>query len=195
MGNIFPHRSTVTAVARTPNNLDLFVLGSDGGVESTYWDASGGWGDWFRIGPEAATFPGGNTVTAVARTPDHLDLFVVANNGGIYSSYWDDGIPWSGDWFRIGPEAATFPGGNAVTAVARTPNNLDLFVLGSDGGVQIDSRLEPVADPKRECTSATKLDLGHALRPRADAVHGGCRGPVRVEVNSKRIRTGSADNS
>jgi hypothetical protein len=99
MGNSFPTGSTVTGVARTSSNLDLFVVGSDGGVYSAYWDASGGWGGWFRIG--ADSFPSGSTVTNVARTPSNLDLFVVGNNGGVYSAYWQDGIPWSG-WFRIG---------------------------------------------------------------------------------------------
>ena len=130
MGNGFPSGNAVSAVARTPNNLDLFAVGNDGGVYSTYWDASGGWGEWFRIG--TAGFPSGNAVSAVARTPNNLDLFAVGNDGGVYSTYWDASGGW-GEWFRIG--TAGFPSGNAVSAVARTPNNLDLFAVGNDGGV------------------------------------------------------------
>ena len=113
-----------------PSNLDLFVLGSDGGVYSAYWNASGGWADWFRIGTDA--FGSGGTVTVVARTPDNLDLFVLGSDGGVYSAYWNASGGWA-DWFRIGTDA--FGSGGTVTVVARTPDNLDLFVLGSDGGV------------------------------------------------------------
>jgi hypothetical protein len=29
---------------------DLFVVGRDGGIYSTFWDANGGWfGHWFRV--------------------------------------------------------------------------------------------------------------------------------------------------
>ncbi len=51
------------------------------------------WRAWFRIGPEAANVPNTNTVTALARQPDHIDLFVVGNNGGIYSTWWPSTEP------------------------------------------------------------------------------------------------------
>jgi hypothetical protein len=35
-------RSPITAVARNPNHLDLFVTGTDGRTYSTWWDANGG---------------------------------------------------------------------------------------------------------------------------------------------------------
>jgi hypothetical protein len=132
MGNSFPSGSTVGGVARTPSNLDLFVLGGDGGVQSAYWDATAGWGDWFRI-DAGADFPSGNTVTVVARTPSNLDLFVVGTDGGVYTTYWD-ASGW-GEWFRIGAGAGDFPSGSTVTGVARTPSNLDLFVVANNGGV------------------------------------------------------------
>jgi len=97
VGNSVPNRNTVTALARHPDHIDLFVVGHNGGIYSTWWDGS--WHDWFRIGPEAANVPNGNTVTALARHPDHIDLFVVGHNGGIYSTWWDGS--WH-DWFRIG---------------------------------------------------------------------------------------------
>ena len=36
-------RSTITAIARNPNHLDLFVTGTDGRIYSTWWDINGGW--------------------------------------------------------------------------------------------------------------------------------------------------------
>ena len=41
--------SPITAVARTPNHLDLFVTGTDGNIYSTWWDANGGWTKWVNI--------------------------------------------------------------------------------------------------------------------------------------------------
>jgi hypothetical protein len=81
--------------------LDLWVVGHDGGIYSAWWHQDMPWSDWFRIGPEAANVPNGNTVTPVARQPDHLDLWVVGHNGGIYSAWWHQDMPWS-NWFRIG---------------------------------------------------------------------------------------------
>lgn len=36
----------VTAVARQPNHLDLFAVGLDGGIWSTWWDANADNGHW-----------------------------------------------------------------------------------------------------------------------------------------------------
>ena len=39
----------VTAISRNPNHLDLFTVGTDGVVYSTWWDANGGWAGWFQL--------------------------------------------------------------------------------------------------------------------------------------------------
>ncbi|WP_088350943.1 matrixin family metalloprotease [Bacillus cereus] len=44
-------------------------------------------------------------VSAVARMKDHLDLFVVGNDGRVYTSWWHEGSDWSGinnNWRSIG---------------------------------------------------------------------------------------------
>ena len=125
---------TVTAVARTPNHLDLFWVGLDGSVGSNWWDAGANNGRWnaaFEIAP-AGSAAGG--VTAVARTPNHLDLFWVGPDGSVGSNWWDAGAN-NGAWnaaFEIAP-AKSAQGG--VTVVARTPDHLDLFWVGPDGSV------------------------------------------------------------
>jgi hypothetical protein len=42
--------SPVTAIARYPNHLDLFVVGTDGLVYGTWWDGATGWAGWFQLG-------------------------------------------------------------------------------------------------------------------------------------------------
>ena len=80
-------------------------------------------------------FPPGARVSAVARTPDNLDLFITGNDGRVYTSWWFNGADWSGvndNWRPIG---GFFPPGAPVTAVARKSGQLDLFVTGNDGRV------------------------------------------------------------
>ena len=86
-----------------------------------------GWHPFFRIDPgfSRARFD----VAAVARYPEHLDLFVPGSGGEIRSAYWDDASGWS-SFFRIDEKFALAR--SAVRAVARNPEHLDLFVTGSD---------------------------------------------------------------
>ncbi len=132
--------SPVVAVARNPNHLDVFWIGPDGAIGSTSWDAAPGqsWGDHqpFPITPPEAA-GAGSQLAAIARTPDHLDLFWVGADGAIGSTWWD-AAPQSG-WgdhqpFPITPPGAARPG-SPVVAVARNPNHLDVFWIGPDGAI------------------------------------------------------------
>src|SRR3984885_3829769 len=126
----------VTAVARTPDHLDLFWAGLDGSVGSNWWDAGANNGRWnaaFEIAPAGSAAQG--AVTAVARAPDHLDVFWVGLDGSVGSSWWDAGAN-NGAWntaFDIAPAGSAAQG--AVTAVARTPDHLDVFWVGPAGSV------------------------------------------------------------
>jgi hypothetical protein len=98
--------STVTALSRNPNHIDLFVVGRDGGVYSTFWDANGGWTNiWFRLwDPNFAdqfTVPSTSVISALSRNPNHIDLFVVGKDGGVYTRFFDDNGGWFGHWFRL----------------------------------------------------------------------------------------------
>ncbi|MDJ0357614.1 matrixin family metalloprotease [Paenarthrobacter sp. PH39-S1] len=136
IGGFFPNGAPVAAVARTGNNLDLFVCGNDGRVYTSWWYAGADWSgvndNWRSIG---GFFPNGAHLSAVARTGNNLDVFVCGNDGRVYTSWWYAGVDWSGvndNWRSIG---GFFPNGAPVAAVSRTPNNLDLFVCGNDGRV------------------------------------------------------------
>ena len=135
-----PPGSVVTAIARKSDQIDLFVVGNDGGIYSTWWNPSDGWEgnhNWFRIGQPQHNVPPGSVVTAIARNPDQIDLFVVGHNGGIYSTWWNPNDGWEGNhnWFRIGPDWANVPQRSVVSAIARRPDQIDLFVVGNDGGI------------------------------------------------------------
>jgi hypothetical protein len=95
-----------SAVARKADQLDLFVVGLDGRVYTTWWSEGNDWfvvtDDWRPIG---GFFPAGAPVSAVARKPEQLDLFVVGNDGRAYTSWWSGG-EWSGindNWRPLAP--------------------------------------------------------------------------------------------
>ena len=138
IGGRFPTGAPVSAVARKSGQLDLFAVGRDGRVYTSWW--TDGVTDWSGIGDRwrniGGTFPAGAPVSAVARKSGQLDLFVVGGDGRVYTSWWTDGVSdWSGigdRWRNIG---GTFPAGAPVSAVARKPSQLDLFVVGNDGHI------------------------------------------------------------
>lgn len=120
-------RSTITAIARNPNHLDLFVTGTDGRIYSTWWDINGGWANWFNVSGGRAAL--GSRINAVARNPNHLDLFVTGTDGRIYSTWWDVNGGWA-SWFNVSGGGAAL--GSPIDVVSRNPDHLDLFVTGTD---------------------------------------------------------------
>lgn len=101
-----PPQSEISTLSRFANHLDLFVVGRDSAVYSTFWDANGGWFNrWFRLIDnnfgDNFTVPPGSRVSAVSRFQDHIDLFVMGRDGGVYSTFWDKNGGWFGRWFRV----------------------------------------------------------------------------------------------
>ncbi|WP_371501180.1 M64 family metallopeptidase [Kitasatospora sp. NBC_00374] len=123
--------SPITSIARYAGHLDLFTVGTDGRVYSTWWDQSSGWAGWFRVGGLVAR--PGSTVNVVSRYTDHLDLFTTASDGRTMSTWWDARTGWAADWFHLGGGVAA--AGATVTAVARYPFHLDVFTVGTDNRV------------------------------------------------------------
>src|SRR5207302_11320152 len=62
----------VAAVSRAPGNLDLFVIGNDSHIWSTWWNDHAGWApDWFPLPGQAVFDRDHQQVAAVSRSPDH----------------------------------------------------------------------------------------------------------------------------
>jgi hypothetical protein len=130
--------AAISLVARSPQQLDVWVTGTDGRIYTAAWDAAsdvfdGAWRGWWPVAGGQA--PPGAPVAAVSRDPAKLDAFVVAGDGHVWTAAWDQHVSdgaWRG-WWRI-LNLATVPGGN-VTAVSRAPGKLDIFAVGSDGAI------------------------------------------------------------
>ena len=134
MGGRAAPGAPVTAVSRSLDKLDVFVVGTDGGIWTAGWepDFTVWWHGWWRIGSVAA--PQGAFVGAVSRSTDKLDIFVTESNGVIQTAAWEPDFTdgWHGWWELNGGRAAP---GAAVNAVSRSTDKLDAFVIGTDGRV------------------------------------------------------------
>ena len=133
----FDHNSQrVATVSRAPGNLDLFIVGNDSHVWTTYWNDQGGWSsDWFAVPGQAVFDHDQQQVAAVARAPGNLDLFIVGNDSHVWTTYWNDQGGWSSDWFAVPGQAVFDREHQQVAAVSRAPGNLDLFIVGNDNHV------------------------------------------------------------
>ena len=121
----------VTAVSRSKDKLDVFVTGLDGRCWTAAWEPSftDWWHGWWSI--KTAAFPQGSYIGAVSRSTDRLDIFGTDSTGKTLTAAWapsnTDG--WHGWWHIRGGMAQP---GAPVTAVSRSKDRLDIFVVGTD---------------------------------------------------------------
>jgi len=139
-----PVGSVTTSISRDANHIDLFAVGSDGSVNSTFWSSDGGWlNRWFRLADphfgDAFTVPPLSQISVLSRYPQHLDLFTVGRDEAIYSTVWDNNGGWINNWFRLADpnfgDGFKVPILAPVSALARSQDNIDLFVTGFDGSI------------------------------------------------------------
>jgi hypothetical protein len=95
-------------VARKPEHLDLFAIGTDGRTYTTWWD--GRWHDWFPVG--AGVFRADSPLVALSRKPEHLDVFAIGTDNRVWTTWWDG--RWH-DWYPIGVGAIRPDGPLVVT--------------------------------------------------------------------------------
>ena len=130
------HSQHVATVSRAHGNLDLFIVGNDGHVWSTFWNDQAGWNqDWFPLPGQAVFDLHSQQVAGVSRAHGNLDLFIVGNDGHVWSTFWNDQAGWNQDWFPLPGQAVFDRTVQKVTAVSRAPGNLDLFIVGNDSHV------------------------------------------------------------
>ncbi|WP_261556777.1 matrilysin family metalloendoprotease [Frankia tisae] len=129
-------KQQIAAVSRAPGNLDLFVIGFDNHIWSTYWNDRTGWApDWFPLPGNAVFDRDKQQLAAVSRAPGNLDLFVIGFDNHIWSTYWNDRTGWAPDWFPLPGNAVFDRDKQQLAAVSRAPGNLDLFVIGFDNHI------------------------------------------------------------
>ena len=98
-GGVASPGSPVTAIARYSGHLDLFVIGTDNRIYSTWWHEGSSWAGWFNVsgGDRQAGRPGRGDLSAFT---EHIDVFTVGTDGVVYSTWWDGATGWAG-WFQL----------------------------------------------------------------------------------------------
>ncbi len=136
-GGVTAQGGATTIVSRYPTGLDAFTVGTNNRVYTAAWDrdvdGGNGFRGWWVIG--SLTAQPGSYISAVSRDPYKLDVFAVGSDGGIYTAAYDANVSngaWRGWWQILGGVAAC---GTEVSAITRDPNQLDIFVIGTDGNV------------------------------------------------------------
>lgn len=137
LGGKVREKSNVSAVSATKGGVSLFVVGTDGGVYSAYYDprvANPKWSEWFPLGGKIAE---GTTISAVSAVEGGVSLFSIGLDYGVYSAYFDPRIAnpkWS-NWFPLGKANSIRKGAN-VKAVSAIEGGVSLFSVGQNSMVR-----------------------------------------------------------
>ncbi|KAH6972047.1 hypothetical protein BKA56DRAFT_660093 [Ilyonectria sp. MPI-CAGE-AT-0026] len=139
-------RAKLAVVARTPMNVDIFVVAKDGKVYWCSMIADEGVMPWKDISGESR-FPSGAPITAVSRMPEQIDVFINAGDSRVYSSWWRsdlDESKWD-VWELRGRGSGIAPFRSSVDPVVlvRDPHSLDIFMMGDNGHVYTASWIGP----------------------------------------------------
>lgn len=137
MDHLFLPGRTVTAISRKADQLDLFAVDGNGEVRTAAWSPGSNnakWGGWWRVTETNGKFTPGTPIAVASRGPDQLDLFAVGLDGRVWTAAWgpQTNYEWQG-WSSIGDPV--FAQDSTIAAVARNPNQLDIFVNGLDGNL------------------------------------------------------------
>jgi hypothetical protein len=130
--------SRIAAVTRFEDALDIFWIGLDGAVGTTWANPRNDDAKWHP--PFPATPPGaaraGSRIAAVTRFEDALDIFWIGLDGAVGTTWANprnDDAKWHPP-FPITPPGAT-RADSPLAAVTRLDGALDAFWMGPDGAV------------------------------------------------------------
>lgn len=91
---------------------------------------------WNRIGPLAGLAARPRApISVIARFPEHLDVFAIADNGRTMSNWWNGASGWAGWFHLIGGISSPGGTGSPVTAIHRYAGHIDIFTVGTDNRV------------------------------------------------------------
>ncbi|MEJ2853472.1 MULTISPECIES: hypothetical protein [unclassified Saccharothrix] len=137
-----PVTSGVRSVVTTSDGSQLFGVGPDGHVVSTFWSGSistnGGWHDWFTIPTGYADgVAAPNASVTFTKINGRMQLFTTASNGYVISTFWDPSIPTNGGWHEWFAIPTGYGDGKSSGVVTATTINgqPQLFTTAPDGHV------------------------------------------------------------
>jgi hypothetical protein len=129
--NEAPPGAPIAMVGRTAVDLDLFFVGGDGQLRTSYSRDSGQtWSTLVIQGAAAA--PPGAYITAASPVSQALDVFYVGTSRALYQASW---TPIAG-WTTVAISGANVArAGAPVSVVSRSPKNLDVAFIAENSVV------------------------------------------------------------
>jgi hypothetical protein len=123
----------LAAISRGLPNLDVFFVGTDGSVETAWydWTVDNTWhfDSNVKVMP-ANQYPFGAPIAAVSRDDQLMDVFAVDKNGAVNTAWFNLWVTQK----RWNPQFPVMPAGSAlpntsITAAALNDHHLDVWVL------------------------------------------------------------------
>jgi len=124
----------LAALARLPGIIDVFFIGSDARLWTTWWTEPGGWvGSPIQLGAGLPALDPHGGVSAVSRASDTIDVFVVGQDGHVYTLWWTESGGWATSGLDITNAVVAANPSSRTASVARQPDALDVAFIGTDG--------------------------------------------------------------
>ncbi len=130
--------SPLAALARIPQQLEAFWIGTDGDVSSNWRNDNtdgGAWHTQFAIA-NPGSVRAGSPLAVLARTPQQEEVFWIGAVGDVSSNWRNDTVDngaWHSQFAIAHPGSVRADSGLAV--IARTPSREDVFWVGTEGAV------------------------------------------------------------
>jgi hypothetical protein len=121
----------VAAVSRTFDSMDVFYVGTDGGLRDVRFVAGSGWSTT-PVGVNDPVGVAGGFVTAVARDSNDMDAFFIGKTGAVYQAHYATNGYAAGWSAPVAIPGASGTPGNAITAVSRAEAIVDLAWVNAE---------------------------------------------------------------
>jgi nucleoid-associated protein YgaU len=127
--------SGIAAMSRTPHNMEIWWVGSDGHMRGAFWVDDGlPWRPYPLPSPVKASLSSG--LAAVSRFPENMEVWWVGEHGSVEGAFWYEGDTWQPYGKQVAPDGSAAAHSHNLTGVARTRTSMDLLWITPEGAVQ-----------------------------------------------------------
>jgi hypothetical protein len=125
--------ANIAALARLPEHIDVFWIAPDGSVMTAWWDGPLTGPNWNAPFPIAGPGSAAGAVTALSREAYHVDVFWIAPDASIWTTWWAPDPGWNAP-YAMTPAGVAAPG-SPLSAANQSPTHMDVFWHTPDGAV------------------------------------------------------------
>lgn len=132
LGERFHGGAEVAVTSRGQEVLDLFSQSEDGHINALQWTKERGWskGTYGKSLPkDPRGFPVGAHITVIARSQQHMNLFVCDADDNVKTLGWSGGSGWT-DWESIGRQ---FSNETEISAIVPNLDTIEIFARKRNG--------------------------------------------------------------